>query len=144
MKSLHGQKIKDGAAAFVEPGEEVLAGIVAAARTKGVWQISGTAAVGSAQLVIVSPMGFAITDRRLLTLEITYPWGLGIGGTVKGLLSAVPIEDVARIEVRRLLIGKTIAITDHAGAWFKLEAGAGADAASLVTAFERANATRRP
>lgn len=32
MKAMQGQKVMDGAAQFLEQGEEVLAGIVAAAR----------------------------------------------------------------------------------------------------------------
>ncbi|MGH2950093.1 MAG: hypothetical protein ACRDPC_28155 [Solirubrobacteraceae bacterium] len=135
MKALHGRKIKDGAAAYLEPGEQVLAGIVVAVRGVSQFRIS----METAGFQLVSPMGLAITDRRMLGLAITYPWGLGVGGRVRELISEVPIADVQRIGVGRLLIGWTIEVTVR-GELFRLEAGAGADANSLVGALEQAHA----
>ncbi|MEA2330076.1 MAG: hypothetical protein QOH58_214 [Thermoleophilaceae bacterium] len=70
----------------------------------------GQAAEG-AGLRLASAMALALTQRRLLTLQIGAPIGLGVGGKVKELLSAVPIGDVDSIEVKRLLLGKTITLT---------------------------------
>jgi hypothetical protein len=151
MKAMQGQKVIDGAEPFLEAGERVLAGIVAQARGHTTAAASGgiiareighhkagkqTAAAADAGLVVKSPMGLVVTDRRLLTLAISMPWGFGLGGNVKELLSAVPIEDVQDIEVKRLGVGKKITLTVR-GTEFKLEAGAGADAQGLADAVQQ-------
>jgi hypothetical protein len=56
---------------------------------------------------------------------------------VKELVGAVPVGAVDMITIRRLAIGKTIAVT-VGGAPLVLEAGAMADAKRLVAAFDRA------
>jgi hypothetical protein len=84
-------------------------------------------------------MALAVTDRRVLVLDIDSPIGLGIGGGVKGLVSSAPVADVDSIEVKRLLIGKTITITVR-GAPITLEANALADAKGLAESFYRAKA----
>src|SRR4029453_9906017 len=100
-------KIKAGAAPYLEPGEEVLAAIVA--RPRG-WTQSNASAGGGAVagsgggmmggkkqqdnigapedsgFEIASPMALAVTNRRLLSLKISNPLGLGIGGGVQELL----------------------------------------------------------
>jgi hypothetical protein len=86
---------------------------------------------------ITSPMALAVTGRRLLSLKIGSPIGLGIGGNVKALVSAVPVAEVDSIEVSRLAVGKTVTVTVR-GTPFALEAGAAADAKGVVEAFERA------
>lgn len=155
MKAMQGQKVMDGAEPFLEPGERVLAGIVAAARGNTTASAGGgvivreignrkagkqTRAAADAGLVVQSPMGLVVTDRRLLTLRISMPWGFGLGGTVKELLSAVPLDDVERIEVKRLGVGKKLVLAVR-GSEFTLEAGAGADAQGLADALERARLT---
>jgi hypothetical protein len=152
MKAQAGQKVMDGAAPFLEDGEEALAGIVAAARGNTTAKASGgfiareighskagkqRDAAAQAGIVVASPMGVVVTNRRLLTLKISAPLPLGKGGDVKELLSAVPLAAVERIEVKRLLVGKTLKL-EVGGSEFKLEAGAGADANGLVQAFEQA------
>ena len=99
------------------------------------------AAAADAGLQIASPMGVALTQKRLLTLRIGTPIGLGIGGGVKELMSAVPIEDVEAIEVKRLALGFTIALTVR-GSTFKLEANAASGAPAMAEAFERVRAVR--
>lgn len=141
-----GRKIADGAEAYLEPGERLLVALVAQARGATTARVGGNLianelgarkagrnadAAGEAGLVVRSPMGLVLTDRRLLTLAISTPWGLGLGGTVKELLSAVPVEDVESIEVKRLAAGRRITLTVR-GTEFKLEAGAGADADGLA------------
>ena len=154
-------KIKEGAAPLLEQGEEVLAAVVA--RPRG-WTQAGASAGGgavagmiggaiggkkqkanveaaeAAGFELASPMALAVTQRRLLSLKIAAPIGLGMGGKVKELVSAVPVSEVDSIEVKRLAVGKTITVTVH-GAPFVLEVGAGANANGVAEAFESAKAT---
>jgi hypothetical protein len=153
-------KIKEGAAPFLEQGEEVLAAIVA--RPRG-WTQAGASAGGGAAagliggalggkkqqqnvaaaeesgFEITSPMALAVTDRRLLSLKISNPVGLGIGGEVKELVSSAPLSEVDSIEVKRLAVGKTVTVTVR-GTPFVLEVGAGANAKGVAEEFERAKA----
>jgi hypothetical protein len=153
-------KIKDGAAPFLEPGEEVLAAVVA--RPRGWTQANASAGGGVAAGLIggaiggkkqqrqadaaqdagfelASPMALAVTQRRLLSIEIGSPIGLGIGGNVKRLVSAVPIAEVDSLEVKRLAVGKTLRLSVR-GVEFVLEVGAGANASGVAEALERARA----
>jgi hypothetical protein len=153
-------KIKEGAAPYLEQGEEVLAAIVARPRgwTQSTASAGGGAAAGliggaiggkkqqqnveAAQesgFEIASPMALAVTDRRILSLKISNPVGLGIGGDVKELVSAAPLSDVDSIEVKRLAVGKTVTVTVR-GTPFVLEVGAGANAKGVAEEFERAKA----
>jgi hypothetical protein len=148
--SRYEQKIKRGAARFLEDGEDVLAAVIAAPRGY-TQQAAGSIHLGSAQrdrahgaaaqvdLRLEAPMALAITQRRLLTLNIGTPLGLGIGGRVKELMSAVSIEDVDAIEVKRLALGYTITVA-VLGVAFKLEANAASGARAFGEAFDR---TRR-
>jgi len=153
-------KIKDGAAPYLEQGEEVLAAIVARPRgwTQSAASPGGGAAAGliggaiggkkqqqnieaadESGFEITSPMALAVTDRRLLSLKISNPVGLGIGGDVKELVSAAPLGDVDSIEVKRLAVGKTVTVTVR-GTPFVLEVGAGANAKGVADEFQRAKA----
>ena len=82
-------------------------------------------------------MALAVTPRRLLSLKVTAPIGLGIGMKVQELVSAVPVSEVDSIEVKRLAVGKTVTVTVR-GVPFVLEVGAGADARGVAEALERA------
>ena len=153
-------KIKDGAAPYLEDGEEVLAAMVA--RPRGWTQsnaspgggavaglIGGTLGgkkqqqnVGAAEeagFEITSPMALAVTTRRLLSLKISSPVGLGIGGDVKELVSSAPLSEVDSIELKRLAVGKTVTVTVRASP-FVLEVGAGANAKGVAEAFAQAKA----
>ena len=70
------------------------------------------------------PWASAITDRRLLSLEISNGLGMGIGLKVKGLMSAVPLDAVDGIEVKRLISGKKLVVTMN-GEEIAMEAGPG-------------------
>lgn len=152
--------IKKGAAEFLEPGEEVLAAVVARPRgwTQGTASAGGGAlagaiggaiggkkqqqsveAAGEAGFELASPMALAVTPRRLVSLKVGSPMGLGIGMNVKEFVSAVPLSDVDSIEVKRLAVGKTIKVTIR-GQEFMLEVGAGANANGVAEEFERAKA----
>lgn len=153
-------KIKEGAAPFLEEGEEVLAAIVA--RPRGWTQanasggsdkitelVSGTlgsrkekknvTAAEEAGFRLASPMALAVTQRRLLALGISNPIGFGIGVKVTELVSSVPLGVVDSIEVKRLALGKIVAVTVR-GVPFRLEVGAGANASGVAKALERAKA----
>lgn len=153
-------KIKEGAAPFLEDGEEVLAAIVARPRgwTQATASAGGGAAAGliggalggkkaqrnveaaeQAGFQLASPMALAVTQRRLLSLGVTSPIGLGIGLKVKELVSAVPVSEVESIEVKRLAAGKTVTVTVR-GVPFTLEVGAGANASGVAEALDRAKA----
>ncbi len=153
-------KIKEGAAPYLEQGEEVLAAIVA--RPRGWTQSSASPGGGAAAgliggaiggkkqqqnvaaaeesgFEITSPMALAVTDRRLICFKISNPVGLGIGGDVKELVSAAPLSEVDSIEVKRLAVGKTVTVTVRRTP-FVLEVGAGANAKGVAEEFERAKA----
>ncbi len=153
-------KIKEGAAALLDDGEEVLAAVVA--RPRGWTQSNASAGGGlipgmvggalggkkqrenveaaeSADFELASPMALAVTPRRLVVFKISSPIGLGIGGDVKELVSSAPLSDVDSIEVKRLAAGKTITVTVR-GTAFVLEVGAGANAKGVAEAFEGAKA----
>jgi hypothetical protein len=91
----------------------------------------------TALIVLASPMALAVTPRRLLSLKVTAPIGLGIGMKAQELVSAVPVSEVDSIEVKRLAVGKTVTVTVR-GVPFVLEVGAGADAKGVADALERA------
>jgi len=139
------QVITEGAAPFLEEGEQVLAALVVAPRGNTAAVAGGlglgeakreenVAAGGQAGFRLEAPMALALTDRRLLSLAYSNPVGMGVGGKVKDLLDAVPIEQVDAIEVKRLLAGYRITLTIR-GVAMKLEAGAGAKAKPLAEAF---------
>jgi len=151
MKSLHERKIKEGAQPLLDDGEEVLAAFVA--RPRGWTQAAaGSIHLGAAQqgrayaagegagFQLASPMALAVTPRRLLSLRIGSPIGLGIGGKVKELVGAVPLEAVDAIRVRRLALGQVVTVT-IGGHELKLEANAAAGVKALVAAFEQARAS---
>ncbi len=153
-------KIKEGAAPFLEEGEEVLAALVA--RPRGWTQANASAGGGAvagliggalgrkkelknidaaeeAGFELASPMALVVTDRRLLSLGISSPIGFGVGVKVKELVSAVPVSEVESIEVKRLAVGKTVTVTVR-GVPFVLEVGAGANASGVAEALDRAKA----
>jgi hypothetical protein len=153
-------KIKDGAAPYLEEGEEVLAAMVARPRgwTQSTASPGGGAVAGlvggtlggkkqqqnvgaaeEAGFEITSPMALAVTNRRLLSLKISSPVGLGIGGDVKELVGSAPLSEVDSIERGRLAVGKTVTVTVR-GTPFVLEVGAGANAKGVAEAFEQAKA----
>ena len=142
------EKIREGAQAYLEAGEQLLGAFVA--RPRG-WtqQHAGSMHLGGSQqgkahagaeaagFELASPMALAITQRRLLSLELG---AAAVGaGSVKRLVAAVPLSEVDSIKVKRLLMGKVVTVTVN-GNEFKLEAGAGANAAGLAEAFERSRA----
>ncbi len=154
MKSKQEQKVKDEMGPFLEEGEEVRAVLIArprgwtqtmaGGRTLGVGKAIGRHAQQKARggaeeagIQLASPGGIVLTQRRLLTVQTGEALGMGAGGSVKEVLSALPLSDVDSIKVKRLLLGYVVTLTVQ-GSEFKLEANAAAGAKPLAEAFERA------
>ena len=157
MPSKQEKKHLAGVAEFLEPGETALAALTAQA--KGVSAARGTAsgvggAVGAAisggmgkkpaaehasaadvGLDISAPMALVITDKRLLTLRTGTPIGMGLGGGIKSLLSAVPVGDIESIETSRAGMAKRVALT-VSGITINLESNAGASTDEFKAAFD--------
>jgi hypothetical protein len=153
MSTSYEDKITQQAAPYLEPGERVLAAFITQPRGATTARAGGLApgAIGAAKvrrnqrsaagsgLRLVSPMALALTNARVLVLSVSQPIALGKGGDVKELVSAVALDDVEAIEVKRLLIGKVVTLT-VGGSAIKLEAGAGANARGLADEFARVKA----
>ena len=154
MKSKQEQKVKDEMGPFLEAGEEVRAVLIArprgwtqttaGGRTLGVGKAIGRHAQQKARggaeeagIQLASPGAIVLTQRRLLTVQTGEALGMGKGGSIKEVLSAVPVSDVDSIKVKRLLLGYVVTLTVQ-GSEFKLEANAAAGAKPLAEAFERA------
>jgi hypothetical protein len=153
MPVSYEDKIKEQARPYLEAGEQVLAAVIARPRgaTAGAGGLGAGAIGGSkvarqkraadgAGLQLASPMALAVTDSRLVVLAISAPIAMGKGGDVKELVSSAPLADVESIEVKRLLVGKTVTVTVR-GASFRLEVGSGGDAKGLSEQFARAKTT---
>ena len=119
---------------------------MAGGRTLGVGQALGgrkqKQARGGAEeagIKLASPGGIVLTNKRLLTVQTGEALGLGVGGSVKEVLSAVPVSDVDSFKVKRLLLGYVVTLTVQ-GSEFKLEANAAAGAKPMAEALERAKA----
>ena len=75
------------------------------------------------------------TDQRLLTLRTGTPIGMGLGGGIKSLLSAVPVTDIESIETSRAGMAKRVALT-VSGITINLESNAGASTDEFKAAFD--------
>ena len=154
MGSRYGTKIKEGARSFLQSGEEVQASIIAQPRGTQAMATAGVAGVVASTLVggkakrnadaaakagfqLTKPMALAESQHRLLVFKIGSPIGFGIGGDVKELVSAVPVNEVDRIEVKWFGLAKIVTVTVR-GVPVVLEAAVTVDAKGLVAAVERA------
>ena len=127
-------KIEEGVQAFLDDGETLLAtiqgaprGHTTAAATTGIASMIGgrqvkkqRQAAEAAGLVVRSPMGVALTDRRLLTLEISTTKAMGKATGVKDVLSAVPLADVTGVAAKRVGLAGVLVLSAR-GAEIKLE-----------------------
>lgn len=145
-------KLKSGAELFLDDGEHPITAIVVARRghTKsavsasvpmspsmgGREQQRAQQAAGQAEVKIESPMGVLLTNKRLLLLKIGAPIGLGIGGKVKEVLTALSLDEVDSIEVKRIAMRQNIELTIRSVA-IELEANGTASAKELAEQFER-------
>jgi hypothetical protein len=127
--SKHENSIADGAAALLAPGEEIVSALVVSPRGSSTaaapglapseigrrWSNKNKDAAERVGLVVTRSSGLALTNRRLLTLDLA----ISLTGSikqVKELLSEVPLERVDEITSRWNVL--TICA---GGAQFKLE-----------------------
>jgi hypothetical protein len=147
MASAYEAKFEQGAQPFLGEGEEVLASCIAQAKGFTRMAVSGldlgrsevagsTAAAEAGEVRVANPMALVLTNRHLLTLAISSPIGLGIGGNVKGLLSAIPLSEVDSIHAGRIALRQNITLTVR-GVDIPLETNARADLPGLARQFER-------
>jgi hypothetical protein len=127
--SKHENSIAEGAAALLAPGEEIVSALVVSPRGSSTaagpglapsevgrrWSNKNKDAAERVGLVVKRGSGLALTNRRLLTLDLA----ISLTGSieqVKELLSEVPVDQVDEIKSRWNVL--TICA---AGAQFKLE-----------------------
>jgi hypothetical protein len=91
----------------------------------------------NAGLQLVSPMVLGLSERRLLVLTGKKK-SLGTGRIMEidELVSSVPLGEVESIQVKRLLVGKTVRIGTRGGE-VKLEVPPGNDPKGFAAEFER-------
>jgi hypothetical protein len=146
--SKHEDSIREGAQDLLEPGEEIVAALVVSPRGTGTAMAGGVAAgeIGArwsgknrkkaenAGLVVKKSSGLALTNQRLLTLEL----GISMMGGIKEvneLLSDVPLEQVDGMKSKW-----NVLTIDVGGTEVKLECKPPA-AKAMVSAFEAARTT---
>lgn len=157
MKSKQEKKVTEEMGPFLEEDEEVRAVLIARPRgwtqsaAGGVQTLGVASAIGrrkqkearegaeEAGIQLASPGAIVLTQRRLLTVKTGEALGMGKGGSVKEVLSAVPITEVDSITVKRLLLGYVVTLKVR-GSEFKLEANAAAGAKPMAEALDRAKA----
>jgi hypothetical protein len=147
------QKIVEGVGPMLEAGEQALAAVVAQPKgtTKGNVgraALSSTAgshmggserraaneAAANAQLVLQAPCAVVLTNRRLLTVKISAPIGLGLGGKVKEIMSGVPVTEVEGVDVKKVALRQNITLRTR-GQVIELEANAAASGEELAGAL---------
>jgi hypothetical protein len=147
MASAHESKFTEGVKPHLEAGERVLASCIAQAKGYSKMMVSGldlgkrevgrsTAAANEGEVKVANPMALVLTDRRLLTVKISAPLGFGIGGSVKEVLTAIPLDQVDAIDVKKIALRQNITLTVR-GVEIPLETNAKANAKGLAEEFER-------
>jgi hypothetical protein len=141
--SKHEDAIKERAKELLEPGEEIssalivsprgsntaIAGGLAAGEIGARWSNKHRGAAEDAGLVVKKGCALALTDRRVLTLDV----GISVMGAVKevkSLLSELPIDAVDAMRSKW-----NVLTIDAGGSEFKLECKPPA-AKAMVRAFE--------
>jgi hypothetical protein len=84
-------------------------------------------------------MAIVLTNRSLLTVKISAPIGLGMGGNVKELMTAIPLTEVDSIEVKKIALRQNITLIVR-GVEIPLETNAKANARGLADEFARMKA----
>ena len=150
MASSQEKKFAEGVRPFLEEGEEVVASCVAQAKDFSRMMVSGlqlaqsqvgqsSDAADASEVNVENPMALVLTSRRLLTVKISAPIGLGMGGNVKEVLTAIPLTEVDSIEVKKIALRKNITLTVR-GVEIPLETNAKANAGGVAEEFTRLKA----
>ncbi|MFL5894675.1 MAG: hypothetical protein ACJ76Z_06115 [Thermoleophilaceae bacterium] len=140
---------------FLEPDEHVVAVFQAQPRGAGVarsggglgpqavgevWRHKSSKGAEGAGLQLASPMALALTERRIIVFTGTTSAGSGKIKEVTDLVSSAPLGDVESIQVKRLLLGKTVNIAMTDGE-VKLEVPSGQDPKGFAAEFDRMKTT---
>lgn len=144
----HEEAIRAGAPAHLEPGEQILAAMVASPRGSTTAQMGGAAgmiggsksggqagAAAAAGLVVERNSGVVLTPTRLVTLQLAISF-MGSVKEVKGPLSSIPLAAVDSLDCKRMGAAGVITVASG-GNEFKLEAKAG-PAKAFAEAFAQA------
>ena len=127
MASDFAAQLKEEARPFLEDGEEIIASFVAQPRGTtnskvgglapqaigGAWAGKSKKGAEAAGLKLANPMALALSDRRLIVFGIETS-AMGKPKAVKELVSSVPVGEVESIQVKRLLVGKTVKVSANA------------------------------
>ena len=146
--SKHEDSIVERCRALLLPGEEIVSALVVSPRGSSTaaapglapgeigrrWSNRNKAAAEQVGLIVKRSSGLALTNRRLLTLDLTISLTGGIK-EVNGILSEAPLEQVDEIKSKWNVL--TVTVGD---AQFKLECKPPA-AKALASAFATATAT---
>jgi hypothetical protein len=137
-------KFAEGVQPFLEDGEQVLVTCVAQARGHtrhvisglklGGQQFKNMQAANEAEVRVENPMALVLTNKHVLTVKIGTPLGLGVGGKVKEVMTAIPLEEVESITANRFALRQNISLVIH-GTEIKLETNAKAKAGPLAEKF---------
>jgi hypothetical protein len=145
--SKHEDSIKEGAQGLLQPGEQIASALIVSPRGSGTsvapglaaseighrWAKKHRGAAEDAGLVVQRNCGLALTERRLLTVDVGISFTGGVK-EVKGILSEVPIEMVDSMKSKW-----NVLTVGAGGAEFKLECKPPA-AKAMVKAFDAAKA----
>jgi hypothetical protein len=145
--SKHEQDIVAGAQGLLSPGERIVSALVVSPRgsTTAVagglgpgeigrrWSNKNKAAAEDVGLIVKRSSGLALTDRRLLTLDLAISLTGGVK-EVKGLLSELALDQVDEVKSKW-----NVLTISAGGSQFKLECKPPA-AKAFATAFGEANA----
>ena len=139
---------------FLDPDEHVLAVFQAQARGAGVaksglgvapqaiggaWAGKSKEGAEGAGLTLVSPMALALTERRVCVFGGNTGGLSGKINEITELVSSAPLSQIESIQVKGLLVGKTVRIA-MSGGEVKLEVPGGQDPKGFADMFEKAKA----
>src|SRR5262245_58559770 len=142
----HEEAITAGAAPFLEPGEQVLAAMVASPRGSTTAQMGGAAGLigggkagkqgkGAAEagMGVERNTGLVLTPTRLVTFRL----GISFTGSVKEVkepLGSMPLAEISSLDFSRMGAAGVLKVAAN-GSEFKLEAKAG-PAKRFAAAFD--------
>jgi hypothetical protein len=95
-----------------------------------------------AGLRVTSPMALVLTDRRIVVFTGKTSAASGKFTEITEVVSSAPFRDVQSIQVKRLLVGKTVSIAMEGGGDVKLEVPAGNDPKGFAERFEQMKSSR--
>jgi hypothetical protein len=107
----------------------------------GKWAGKSRDEAAGAGLRVASPMALVLTDRRIVVFTGKTSAASGKFTEITEMVSSAPFGDVQSIQVKRLLVGKTVSIAMEGGD-VKLEVPAGNDPKGFAERFEQMKSSR--